>query len=352
MHVGQSADHFDVQDPKGGMLAYPLGFSVRLDDFQLDMYEPDYRLMVYSLQGDSEERLLSVDPADKADWAKLAEYGATIVDYQPDRARQPEGEPADAKAAGGPDAQATPHRLVVGGREIPVELDQPVELPGTDKTLRITRAFPDFVIDTDTKQPSNRSDQPNNPAVEVAVFGPDGKELARKFLFAKFPGFAHQGEDDPMAGVTYRYEGGDQGGSKAPSPVVTVRRATGGQPRQVRLDHPLRLSTTTALVLAPKGGETVRDYLSTLSVVAGGKKVKTEKVEVNYPLEYAGFHFYQADYRPEDPTFSGFQVVRDSGLWMVYLGFIVNMLGVLLAVGLPPLLKRRKRAASAEGAAS
>jgi len=220
-------------------------------------------------------------------------------------------------------------------------------------------------------------------------------------LFAKVPGFAHEGQDDPLAGVTYRYTGGaatqrvdwvavgqtgqwwrmadgaiaqkqtlesgqpapltgaklivralhpavrtrlvDKTASDAPNnPVVAVERTAGGAARQVGLKRPVRLDNKKALVLAPKGGDSVRDYISTLSVIADGKKVQTEAVEVNYPMEYAGFRFYQSDYRPEDPTFSGFQVVRDSGLWLVYLGFIVNMLGVLIAVGLPPLLKRRR----------
>lgn len=466
MHVGQSADEFFVRASAGGMLAYPLGFQVRLDDFQLDMYEPEYRLMLFALEGNEEQRLASVDPADEKDRAKLAEHGVTVEKYWPDHVSELLVEPtgAEAPSAEAPAAlglapgsdegaqpiwlfdrgektggqktvngqrlaffwdearaaafaqtqaeapKAAPHALIVAGQELAVEAGQPVPLPGSKNTIEITRAFGDFVIDAETKEPANRSDQPNNPAVEVVVTDPAGKELARKFLFAKFPGFAHQGENDPLAGVTYRFAGGSAGGqrvswivvgqsgqwwkmnaatvedrstvapgkatplpggvdllaihaaaktrqvdktlsNKPNNPVAAVKLARGGATRQVSPQRPLRIGKNEALVLAPKGGESVRDYISTLSVVVDGKKVKTEKVEVNYPLEFEGYRFYQSDYRPDDPTFSGFQVVRDSGLWLVYLGFIVNMLGVLLAVALPAILKRRNRLSAAKGGA-
>ncbi len=101
--------------------------------------------------------------------------------------------------------------------------------------------------------------------------------------------------------------------------------------------------------MEPKSGDNVRDYLSTVSVLETGRPVLTKKIEVNDPLEYRGYAFYQSDYRPEDPTFSGFQVVRDPGLWIVYLGFFVNVLGVFFALFSPRVFGRKKAAGKTNG---
>jgi hypothetical protein len=398
--------------------------------------------MVYDMTA-GEKRLASVDPA-AASAPGLEVLGLGLAGYWPDHAAETivtPGEPgADTVPAaelgekgwvfdrGGPDGGSveldggrrlaffwdqeratayvartgrpgakTPHRLVLGGEAVPVEVGGTYPVPGTDRKVRVIRAFSDFVMDTQTRAPANRSDRPDNPAVEVAVLAADGKELIRTWLFARFPGFHRQDESSPAAGLGYTYlgEAGALGETQALlvgevaeiwtlrdgavagrrpvpdddrspvrvsglhpavriterdvsrsaeplNPAVRVRVRGQEAPVLVRARKPARIPGGRVLVLAPKGGDTVRDYLSTVSVIEEGREVLTRVVEVNDPLQYGGYAVYQADYRPDDPDFSGFEIVRDPGIHIVYLGLLVNAAGVLCVMFVAPLLGRKR----------
>jgi cytochrome c biogenesis protein len=57
----------------------------------------------------------------------------------------------------------------------------------------------------------------------------------------------------------------------------------------------------------------VKDYISTLTVMAGGESLLTKAIEVNHPLQFKGFNFYQSSYRPEDRNFDQAVIaVRDT----------------------------------------
>ncbi len=47
-----------------------------------------------------------------------------------------------------------------------------------------------------------------------------------------------------------------------------------------------------------------KEYLSGLSILENGKKVLSQKIEVNTPLKYQGITFYQASYQPLPNTFT------------------------------------------------
>jgi len=435
LHEGESSDRFFVPKSDGRAEVHPLGFTLRLDEFKLLHYEPEYRLMVFEVDGEKERRLLSVDPAAE-DTGALGAYGIELLDYWPDHVREAVIEPVkearegtlaalafkdadwvfdEDRERGGKliffwdraraekfidslAAPASPHVIVAGDQRIAVEVGKNYPIPGSDQTLQVLQAFHDFVLDPASRQPQNRSDRPDNPAVEILVKDAAGNQVARTFLFAKFPDFAHGGGQALKVKLRYLFQGEshqpqavavgesaelwllEQGAVKsrvkivsgetirigedsftvsalypavkrsyqdssrsgrAENPVVRVKAADAG-PRFLKPRQPLQLPGGRVLVLAHKEGEKVRDYLSTLSVLEAGRVVKTETIEVNYPLEHGGFVVYQADYRPEDPTFSGFQVVSDPGLWIVYLGLLLNALGIVCAVFGPPLMKRRK----------
>ena len=59
---------------------------------------------------------------------------------------------------------------------------------------------------------------------------------------------------------------------------------------------------------------------------------------VNDPLSHQGFMFYQSNFRKDDPTYSGIQVVRDPGLGVVFLGFIMMSIGVIFIYYIRPRL--------------
>lgn len=75
-----------------------------------------------------------------------------------------------------------------------------------------------------------------------------------------------------------------------------------------------------------------------------GKQLAKKIVSVNDPLVFQGHRFYQSDYNPEDPGVSGIMVVREPGLWLVSVGFLLLITGMLWMFYLKPVLKRRDSA--------
>ncbi len=101
----------------------------------------------------------------------------------------------------------------------------------------------------------------------------------------------------------------DHGDEPAPLPLAELY-ATAGEWRQAGLPT-LYLVTTRA----------VRDFKSRLSIVRDGKVVAGKVVEVNHPLHYGGYHFYQLDYDKAAGQYTVLMVVSDAGLAVVYAGF-------------------------------
>jgi cytochrome c biogenesis factor len=78
-----------------------------------------------------------------------------------------------------------------------------------------------------------------------------------------------------------------------------------------------------------KGGE-IKDYKSVLRVVDGGNTVLSKTIEVNDPLKYKGYTFYQSSYDPESLSWTGLQVKKDPGVLVVYTGSILMILGFFI----------------------
>ncbi len=85
----------------------------------------------------------------------------------------------------------------------------------------------------------------------------------------------------------------------------------------------------------------IKDYKSALVVHKDGKEIARKTIEVNDPLYVDGYHLYQSDYDHAQNRYTVLSVASDSGLWLVYAGFILMAGGLALHVLLP---KRRAKA--------
>lgn len=183
---------------------------------------------------------------------------------------------------------------------------------GEDEAFRvkILRYVPDFTIDMSTRQVSSRSEDPNNPAILVAVQGADYEN--QLWLFARFPDFGLHGSADPH-----------------------------GRPM------PLRLRYDNHVVPRPKPPPTgpIKNFRSTLKIIEAGAVVRTPQVEVNRPFRYKGYSFYQSGYNPRDLSWTSLQVVRDPGVPLVYTGFVLMVGGLFLVFYLNPWLQARRTSA-------
>jgi hypothetical protein len=295
----------------------------------------------------------------------------------------------------------SPHVVVtdLGPRRVAVGSSHVLNEKG--ERFRVKAFYNDILLDVESGTARNRSDDPVNPALRVELLGPDGQVREASWLFALYPSFHSTDPKSPLSRLRYSHEPvgeeleswvitGERGeilrvGSQAPRPLPaageTIRLGgvdvevlglfesasvtTDNRTRSQRAVRPVvrilqggengrtlllqegqaaDLGEGLHIVLARKE-DSDRDYLSTVSVIEDGHALGPSTIEVNHPLRYGGFAIYQSDFNPQDETFSGFQVVRDPGLPVVYAGFVLVTLGILVAFYAGPLLRRRRREA-------
>ncbi len=70
-------------------------------------------------------------------------------------------------------------------------------------------------------------------------------------------------------------------------------------------------------------GRQIRAFNSQVTVLEKGQEVARGVIKVNKPLHYGGYHFYQYDYDRAQGRYTILSVVSDSGLNLVYLGFVL-----------------------------
>lgn len=76
---------------------------------------------------------------------------------------------------------------------------------------------------------------------------------------------------------------------------------------------------------------TVKNFKSKITVLEQGRAALEKTIEVNRPLKYKGYAFYQASYDRDEFKWSGLDVAKDPGAPFVFTGFILLNAGVMLA---------------------
>jgi hypothetical protein len=159
---------------------------------------------------------------------------------------------------------------------LPAEAGKTLSLGGDLGAVTIRRAFENFRIDLDGGEPV-AYDVPggSNPALEVTIEKP-GEAPGRRYVFERLPG--HGNPNDPLK-MSY--------------------------------------------------SRMVRDYVSELEIVKDGRLVAAKNIEVNHPLHYGGYHFYQHSYGEDRlGDYTVLMVVSDAGLNLVYGGYLMLVGGV------------------------
>jgi len=160
--------------------------------------------------------------------------------------------------------------------KIPVKINTEFSLGADLGTVTIVKAFENFKITIDgDKRTAFDAPQPGyNPALEVQIKHPDGT-VRTQYAFKRFPGHIHT-EDKFLL----RYQ------------------------------------------------RTISDYVSELQVIKNKEVVAEKSIEVNHPLHFGGYHFYQHYYDAQAGRYTILMVVSDSGLNVVYAGFLMLCIGV------------------------
>lgn len=163
----------------------------------------------------------------------------------------------------------------------PAEAGAAHEVFGATYAVEVLRVVPDFQMSLDTREVTSASNNPNNPAVEIRV-SRNGEDETR-WLFAKYPN-AHSSQGKFPLEAQYKF--GSSG--------------------------------------------YIKDYKSKLWIEDEGVRILTKTIEVNDPLLYDGYHFYQTSYDDKNLSWTGLQVVKDPGIPTMYVGFSMLCVGVTL----------------------
>jgi cytochrome c biogenesis protein len=179
----------------------------------------------------------------------------------------------------------TAHQLHVNivdsgvSKSIAVQPGKTYAVEGTDYTLDISRYVPDLYVD-ENRQVASRSENPANPALLVII--KRGEATENRWVFANHPDLKMSGDDN--IAMKYRFE----------------RKAV--------------------------------DFKSTITLLDDGQKPATHVLEVNHPLTHKGYSLYQAHFDPDRLQWTGFDVVRDPGVNVVFAGILLLNAGVFLAL--------------------
>ncbi len=162
------------------------------------------------------------------------------------------------------------------GFKIQAEPGQKYAIGNDLGSVEIVRRFDNFKL---KREGDKRSaiDDPNggiNPALELLLKKPNGREQTR-YVFERFAG--HPNLDDTMS--------------------FSYLRA-------------------------------VRAYISDVEVIKDDKVVMRKSIEVNKPLHYSGYLFYQQGYDTNAGRYTVLGVTSDKGLGAVFLGYILLCAGV------------------------
>ena len=172
---------------------------------------------------------------------------------------------------------------VLGGEKwgMPARVGQQLTLEKHKRKIKIIRVFENFkiMIEGGERIVTDVPDLGRNPAVEIEITEPNGIKQVR-YIFENFPQ-----ESVATGGLKFTYR---------------------SQPTK-----------------------NIRDYFSDLIVFKAGKQVTRKMLEVNHPLHYGGYHFYQHSYDSQKGQYTVLTVVSDSGLSLVYSGYLMLSLGVL-----------------------
>jgi hypothetical protein len=173
---------------------------------------------------------------------------------------------------------------------LPVEIGREVFLASDLGSIKVQKAFEHFriKIEGDKRIAVDANGPGSNPALELQLKDPNGNTTTR-YVFERFT--SHARPEDKLAFSYYRIP---------------------------------------------------RDYISELQVIKDGKILAEKNIEVNHPLHFGGYHFYQHSYDSENEQYTVLMVVSDSGLGLVYVGYVMLCIGVFHHFWLKDFFRKKR----------
>ncbi len=354
IYVGRSDDRvFTMSDP---VSMGNLDFSLKLERFWIEYYPPDEpEWLFHAVAGDpdapdgiAQQRIYPVDRGKIP--IPFSDAHVELLDYVT----------ADESRAG----------LLAstddGTAIVPLSTDAPVPVELLSARLKVLQVFRNLRVSRKGEElVAEDSPAPgSNPAVEVELTFADARDPVRTYAFTPAGTIRMGHRLGEGAVLMYLPPSGDRHG-RIPTPAVKLRlsrgdrvvtgwMAGGEQSDHERVSlvphyedaHAWRKAGAPEIVLQ-RPFQAVREYKSELVVMRDGEEDLRKIGEVNDPLYYAGYHFFQSGYDSEGHRYTVLTVVRDRGLLMVYVGMALLVAGAVWRFWARPMLRRRRQEMSA-----
>jgi len=311
----------------------PLGFELRLDQFDLVNYETEYRIGYY------EKALIRRD-------GMVVEEFRLRTSFEPDLAshRLPDGDSFRLKGIY-PDLETDAHvgpvaangrpalEVTAEGRQYWVFAGEGIPLGGGSSVVLFNWSCPPappgavavvLVCGGEKKVVLHTADG------ESAVALAEGVEV--------LGGAVRFGKLLESAARTPVYRTRSQAWN---NPAVLLEARIGGKVKEeiglANQPRGLFLSDRAALVFERRERE-VKTFRSHVTARRGTELARAV-VAVNEPFDFGGWTFYQVNYAPNDPSYSGLEAVRDPGVNWVFVGFVLICVGVAYLLYVEPRLR-------------
>ncbi len=241
---------------------------------------------------------------------------------------------------------------------VPLSTDAPVSVELLSARLKVLRVFRNLRVSQRAEEliVEDSPLQGSNPAVEVELTFADAGDPVRTYAFTPTQREHRLGEG---AVLMYLPPSGDRHG-RIPAPAVKLRLSRGDRVVTVwtagreQSDHEWvsldslyedayawRKAGAPEIVLQ-RPAQSIREYKSELVVMRDGAEAVRKVIEVNDPLHYGGYHFYQSSYEPDGHRYTVLTVVSDRGLAAVYVGMGLLVVGMVWRCWVRGVLRARR----------
>ncbi len=326
LYPGQQTSQIQVGEGKD-MQIKNLPFVVAVDDFRIEHYNPG-KLFI-GVPGTENQWSMTADPNSQLDFGN--KFGAVKVVRFFENLQITKklfitvpGTPQEWSMSVAPNTQ--------------------LDLGETLGSVKVLRAFKNFRITVGGEGGSQAYEAPGpgtNAALEILLIPPRGEQPTKHYIFEMRAG--HANKDSPLSfeykqatdntGENLAYDDVGSGDNAAVELLVTAPSGGPATPRYVFEQQPSHAQQGSPLAFQYR--RTISDYISDVKILkkTDDKKAVTQKaVEVNHPLYYGGYHFYQSSYG-QDPRGSGqmytvLSVTNSTGLGWVFTGFLLMCLGI------------------------
>lgn len=341
MRIHEGHSDSIVRDGDGQQLGR-LPFSVGLKDFWLEYYETKKWILGIDVPpaGDTHQRrqqILEWTEGEELDVPLVDGVKLTVLRYI-EKARRLYDKDGRSQL----EISDSENEKII----VPVEIGKEIPLPSGRATLTPIETYTHLLVRGG--KPVNVPGSNANPALRIEVKTPDGQ---KKYDYAWTGPFRMHGhgmenldlrfipvepigaEPDPESTLPavellLTHEGKTlRKWLYAASPMVAAELSLapllGDKPHVDAHGH--KQAGPNLVIAKPRGP--IRDFHSRLLVLEESKQILEKVIEVNDPLHYEGYHFYQYGYDGQAGRYTDLRVTSDSGLLFVYVGFFLLCAG-------------------------